>query len=258
MHRRIATSALSLLLASALALAPTRGAMAAEDVAVPTNDDLTRLIARGPIAEPAAIELRRARFADTFTPARRGRRHVDPDAERDDDDDAQGGRVEVRLVGEGKLRLERVVGSAGGYANGVAVTLSIHKTVCYAPCNKSVPEGRYYVAGDGKRNSGVFDLRAGSRTVRADMGSIVTWGVGAGSVAVGSGFLLAGGLVVMAASGQHEKTEGEWLVAIALPFLITGIILMASNGNSIEVDGESVARAKPRSTFALTPTGFVF
>lgn len=283
MHRRIATSALSLLLASALVLAPMRGALAASDDATITvwtkdggmfrgevvervpNDHVTIKLATGETKRIEWKDIER----DSIAPAPTAAPTNAPKGIDEPGADVVAAPVHVgpriHLVGPATLSLERDAGHAVTEGGGVGLTR--YELVCRAPCDVEVPAGSgYRVAGD-DRGSRSFTIAPGDRAIGAHFGSKGSLGAGIALLSVGVAALFAaevdfvrhsGPLLFNGDDGERKLEGGAFLVA-GLVMTVVGIGLMISYGSSsVEIDGRTVASTKPRSTFALTPTGFVF
>ena len=299
MLRRTATSALSLLLATALALAPTRGAFAADDTSITVwtkdggiyrgeivervpNDHVTIKLATGETKRIAWKDYDRDSTTALPTPAPTPTPVVPaaPSPPAAGADPLAPGAAHVHLEGPEHARLERYLGSASlttTYGSGRSSTYSsasvtISSTECYAPCDRSIGEGRYFVAAEGKRDSLVFDLPSGKHRIEAKLGNpYVFWG-GVPVIIIGTGLLLVGAVFILQTpvdtfepnSSAYHRDNGPRYRGIAISLggalvVAGGIAMMVKNTNSVRLDGKSVARAKARCAgFGLTPNGFVF
>lgn len=293
MPPRFATSALSLLLATALALAPTRAAFAGSapddgTITVWTKDGG---MFRGEVVEREPGDHILIKLADGRT-KRIEWKDVErdsigtpplpatPRAEREAAPSPAPVGVRVHLRGDPTLRLMRetgvgtVVGSSGGRSFSGTV---VHQDVlCYAPCDVVVPAGGgYHVVGEGRRMSGAFVLDGASRTIDAKLGSIGGYWAGYVSLGAGLGAALSG-VLLLAIMPSHElstydsktfqeipggprsRTLEYSFIGVGVVLTVIGIVALAANGNEVRVDDTELARTRPRSSFALTSNGFVF
>jgi hypothetical protein len=183
------------------------------------------------------------------------------------------GGVRVHLEGPEHARLERHMGSGsvsattgyGGPYSSSSASVTISSTACYAPCDRVIPEGRYFAAAEGRRSSGVFDVTGGAHKIEADLGNpYALWGggilAGAGLalMAVGTWYWGYGSEDPSYVTDKSPRTYGLLMIGVGVAATVGGIVMAVSNRNDVRVDGVSVARHRERSTFALTPTGFVF
>lgn len=292
MHRRIATSALSLLLASALVLAPMRGAMAANDDATITVWTKDGGMFRGEVVERvpndhvtiklATGETKRIEWKDV----ERDSIGVDENAKKKGDDDAQEEeespratpkpkavqryhepdetRVHVTLLGADGERLERESGRARQW-----------ELVCRAPCGAMVDPGHgYRVTAAGHRPTETFKID-GHTKIKASLGSVGGTVAGWVSFGLGAGVLLTGVVVLASAPkvsdaatiggtvedpGKSARTTGLVLIGVGLAATVLGLVAVISNSSEYTFENDTSATRKRTSTFAfaLTPTGFVF
>jgi hypothetical protein len=275
MHRRIATSALSLLLASAIVLAPMRGALAASDdatITVWTRDGATY---RGEIVERvpndhvtiklATGETKRFEWKDLDHDSLGDRPAREPAETPPKQERRAGPRVHLE-ADHADAVLERDVGSASDASGGE--TRRLFEVVCRAPCDSTIPAGSgYRVSGPGRRPSDTFSLTgAGDHAIRASNGSAAAFKFGGQFALYGTMPLLLGSVLSALPVGDPPdgtlasiRRGGHVILGVGIGMIVVGIVFLVANRNSVDVDGESVARAKPRSTtFALTPSGFVF
>lgn len=232
----VARSALSLLLASSLALAPMRAAFAGGDdggaVTVWTkdggmfrgeivervpNDHITIKLATG---ETKRIEWKDVERDSVGTPTLPAAPAAPADAPeprptRKSSPEASPQGVRVHLTGDAGLRLIRQTGisdfgsSAGGRA--VSGTVAHFEIVCYAPCDLVVPRGGdYHVVADGKRGSAAFVLDGESRSIDARLGSSTGYVAGSWSLSLGLGSLLTAGLLYWVESSREPLTTYDW------------------------------------------------
>jgi hypothetical protein len=304
MHRRVANSALSLVLVSALVLAPTRAAFAGSASADATITVWTKDggMYRGEVVEREPGDHILIKLADGRTkriewkdverdsigtstspeatpeaapesePKRTRRTKAAPATEEDG--------VRVHLQGDPNLRLIRqtgishVVGSSGGHT--IAGTVVSFEVVCYAPCDVVVPRGGdYRVTGEGKRYSAAFALEGESRTIEGHLGSSTGYTAGVWTTIMGASAIAGGALWYVLESSRTPLTTTDYLTGkqttepksytLAWGFLAVGVVLttigivaLATNTNEVKLDGDVLAKTKPRSSFALTPNGFVF
>jgi hypothetical protein len=170
--------------------------------------------------------------------------------------------------------ISHVVGSSGGRT--IVGTVVSFEVVCYAPCDVVVPRGGdYRVTGEGRRYSAPFALEGESRTIDGRLGSSTGFTAGFWSTGLGVGAIASGALWYLLESSRAPRTTIDYttgaetvqeksytmtwgFLAVGVVLTTIGIVAMASNTNEIKIDGDVVARARPRSGFAFTPNGFVF
>lgn len=59
-------------------------------------------------------------------------------------------------------------------------------------------------------------------------------------------------------AGKDARTPGWVLVGVGLVTTVVGLMVVASNSSQYTLDNDTSANRKRTSTFALTPTRFVF
>lgn len=285
----VARSALSLLLATSLALAPMRAAFAGGDdggaVTVWTkdggmfrgeivervpNDHITIKLATGETKRIEWKDVERDSLGTPTLPAPEAATTADA-ADVSVTPTTPIGKGRVTLRGSG-VRLERLARTAEGYGTKV----SGYDIICIAPCDAVVtPGGGYRVSGEGLRSSKHFEIGQGAHSIDAELGSNLRTGGALVFTALGGSAMFLGG--VFAAVGTrtatdygsgtgktttHEDTTwrdtGLVLLGIGAVSLVVGLVLFANNANSVKLDDREVATRKPSSDFAWTPTGFVF
>jgi hypothetical protein len=276
MHRRVATSALSLLVASALVLAPMRGAMAATDDATITVWTKDGSMFRGEVVERvpndhvtiklATGETKRVEWKDLDHDSLGDRPAIAPAATRPRHER----RAELRVHFEAdhaNAVLEREIGSTS--SDGGGQTRIVFGTVCQAPCDDVLPAGPgYRVSGPGLRPSDSFSLsgrddvvikaRNGSASAYSFGGGLMMWSLLPLAIGGSLAFLTPKDTADYDYSGLRRS--GYVVLGIGVTMVAVGITLLVVNRSSVEVNGASVASRNPGhgSAFALTPTGFVF
>ena len=144
--------------------------------------------------------------------------------------------------------------------------------MCTAPCDVVVPSAfGYRLNGEGLRPSGKFTLDVGTHVIDADLGSKTSWSMAPWFVIGGLALAAGGGVMAWkgtndASSSSTATVEGDTtlrdvgyvVLGVGVVIALAGTIVLAANGNSVEIDGKAIASRKSGSGFALTPNGFVF
>lgn len=162
-----------------------------------------------------------------------------------------------------------------------SMPVELWRTVCRAPCDTEVSSmGEYRLSGDGHRASGKFSLAGDSTTIDASLGSSGAYVGGIVALGIGGGLALSGLMFVLVSSASQSSLSGDPSVdsqfqstnsdfrSAGYVMLVGGIVVgvigiavLASNTNTVKVDGRDVARSGTISLgsgLALGPRGLQF